>query len=155
MSADQDRIFTQMSRFFDEDEWVYEKLEGESALGMGAAGNNGEWGCVSLADAAAGRVIFYSVAPFLVEPDQRAGVMEYLTRANYGLGIGNFEMDLDDGEVRFKTSLDIDDAELTVELMRPIVYMNVQTMDRYIQGLVAVSEGADPVEAIAQAESEE
>jgi len=35
-----------------------------------------------------------------------AAVAEYITRANWGLSVGNWEIDLNDGETRFKTSLD-------------------------------------------------
>ena len=41
--------------------------------------------------------------PTHVREDKRDVVCRYITRANYGLRNGNLEMDLDDGEVRYKT----------------------------------------------------
>src|SRR5215212_5325423 len=41
-----------------------------------------------------------------VPPERREAVALLLTRANYGIYLGNFEMDLDDGEIRFKVSVD-------------------------------------------------
>jgi hypothetical protein len=39
-------------------------------------------------------------------PGPKRGLVSiYLTKCNYGLNLGNFEMDLDDGEVRYKTVL--------------------------------------------------
>jgi hypothetical protein len=48
----------------------------------------------------------FSVAPDPVPAERRAAVAEYLVDRNYYLTVGAFEMDLDDGEVRFRTSID-------------------------------------------------
>ena len=44
--------------------------------------------------------------------EMRVPMAEFLTRANYGLRIGNFEMDFEDGEVRYKSSVDFEGIEL-------------------------------------------
>ena len=78
---------------------------------------------------------------------------EFITRANYGLTIGNFELDFDDGEVRYKTSLDVEGTALTHSLCRQIVVANVFIMDRYLPGLMAVISGAQtPAQAVANIE---
>ena len=75
-------------------------------------------------------------------------------RANYGLHIGNFELDMGDGEVRFKTSIDTESTALSFELVRNVVYANVMQMDRYLPGLMAVLGGqATPADAIDQVEN--
>jgi hypothetical protein len=85
---------------------------------------------------------------------KRPLVAEFLTRANYGLVIGNFEQDWDDGEVRYKTSLDVEDCELSAMLFAHIVFANVTAMDRYLPGLVAVIAGSQtPSEAVAAVEA--
>jgi len=43
-------------------------------------------------------------------------VNEFLTRANYGLNIGNFEMDFQDGEIRFKTAIDVEEVILRLSI---------------------------------------
>ena len=50
-------------------------------------------------------VTTYAMLPTHVREDKRDVVCRYITRANYGLRNGNLEMDLDDGEVRYKTWL--------------------------------------------------
>ena len=89
---------------------------------------------------------------------------DFLTGANYGLYIGNFEMDFNDGEVRFKTSIDVEGnksvaeegkepAELSFALMKRMVYDNVGVMDKYLPGVMSVIYGgASPTEAIAKVE---
>ena len=76
-------------------------------------------------------------------------VAEFITRANYGLKVGNFEMDMDDGEARFKTSIDVEKSELTRMLVSNLVYINVWTMDRYLPGILSVAYGSEtPRQAI-------
>jgi hypothetical protein len=80
-------------------------------------------------------------------------VAEFITRANYGLRIGNFELDFDDGEVRYKSSLDFEGLALTPELIRNTIYPAVQTIDRYLPGLMSVFYASkSPAEAIAEVE---
>lgn len=67
--------------------------------------------------------------------------------------IGNFEMDLDDGEIRYKTSIDIDGDELTPDIIKRLVYANVTMMDEYLPGIIGVIEkDVSPVDAIAKIE---
>ena len=40
-----------------------------------------------------------------------------------------------DGEVRYKSSIDFEGAELTPSLIRNTIYPAVQTMDRYLPGI--------------------
>ena len=49
-------------------------------------------------------VLCHAYAPFKVAEEDRRRVMEFVTRANCGLKLGNFEMDLDTGVVCFKTT---------------------------------------------------
>jgi len=43
---------------------------------------------------------------------------KFLTRANYGMMIGNFEMDFTDGEIRYKTSIDVEGDKLSSALIK-------------------------------------
>jgi hypothetical protein len=75
-------------------------------------------------------------------------------RANYGMIVGNFEIDLDDGEVRYKTSVDVEGVTATRQLIQNLVAPNVITMDRYLPGLLSVAFGGKhPAEAIAEIEA--
>ena len=88
-------------------------------------------------------------------PEKRTAVAEFITRANYGMRVGNFEMDFNDGEVRFKISVDVDNHELTQALVSNHVYANVWTMDRYLPGLFAVVySDISPLEALEKVEEE-
>ena len=66
---------------------------------------------------------------------------EFLTRANHGLYIGNFELDLEDGSVRFKTSLELADVELTAGLFDRLLTVNLRETTRHLRAIAAVADG--------------
>lgn len=146
-------ILEAAKRFFTEDEWPFSEIEGKAMLRTGFSGDNGNWTCIARAREEQEQFIFYSIAPNNVPEDRRLAAAEFLTRANYGLVIGNFELDFSDGEVRYKTSIDVEGDRLTSPLLKQMVYANVLTMDRYMPGLMAVTYGnVKPVDAITQVE---
>jgi hypothetical protein len=78
---------------------------------------------------------------------------EFLTRANCGLVVGNFELDFEDGAIRYKTSIDVEDTQLNAALIRHLVYVNVLTMDKYLPSLAAlIYTDVSAAEAMAQVE---
>ncbi len=78
---------------------------------------------------------------------------EYTTRANFGLILGNLEMDFSDGETRFKTSIDVEGDRLTPALVRGLVYPNLQAMRQYMPGLDSIlNDDASALEAISEVE---
>jgi len=83
-------------------------------------------------------LLFYSVSPVNIPEDRRPAVAEYITRANYGLNVGNFEIDYTDGEVRYKSSIDVENTELTSARIHNVVYASVWMMDRYLPGIMQV-----------------
>jgi hypothetical protein len=54
-----------------------------------------------------GQLVFYAVRPEEVPADRRADVVELITRANARLAVGSLELDLDAGQLRARTSLDM------------------------------------------------
>ncbi len=146
-------ILDAVVRFFQEDNWHFEQLPDKPILRMGFRGDNGTWRCYAQVREQQQQFVFYSVLEFNIPEDRRPAMAEFLTRANYGLILGNFEMDFRDGEIRYKTSIDVEGDRLTSALIRPMVYVNVLMMDRYLPGIMKVAYGgASPADAIAEIE---
>jgi len=143
-------ILDQVQQFFQQEKWQFSTLEDESALQTAFTSDQGTWMCFAQAieDEATQRFFFYSVCPIKAQ-DNKPAVSEFITRANYGLSIGNFELDFSDGEIRFKTSLDITEDGFGLATIERLVYTNVLMMDRYLPGLMVVLSGqTSPQEAI-------
>ncbi|HNR29304.1 MAG TPA: YbjN domain-containing protein [Candidatus Hydrogenedentes bacterium] len=144
-----------IQKFLDDDHWHYERIEDRTALRMAFKGDNGEWTVVIRTKEDSQRAIFYSLLSETVPADQRALAGEYLHRANFGLPIGCFELDYDDGEVRFRTSLDTEGAPLSAAQVKTYLYINVSTCDLYLGGLKRVLSGAvTPENAIREIEGD-
>lgn len=147
------RGYAAVGAFLKEDGWHPQAMEENYIYRAHFAGRNGEVTCFAQVRVDLEQFLFYVVMPMRVPADRRVAVAEFLTRANYGLRIGNFEMDFDDGEVRYKSSVDFEAAELTPTLIRNAIYPAVQTMDRYIPGVMTVIYGGKtPAEAVEEIE---
>jgi hypothetical protein len=147
------QIFNEMVYFFEEDEWPFDQIADLPAIRSGFSGKNGKWLCYAHAREEVEQFVFYSVLPVNVPPNRLAAAAEFITRANHDMIIGNFEMDYDDGEIRFKTSIDVEGDELTFDLIKQVVYNNVTTMDHYLPGVMAlIYTDISPLEAIKKIE---
>jgi len=125
--------------YLESESWPYRRVEDRPVIQLSYSGDHGTWNCYAVSRDEHSQLVFYSVFPDVVPAERRLEVAEYLTRANYGLMIGNFEMDLDDGDVRYKTSVQLEDEALTIEGVRAVILPNVVVMDRYLPGLRAVT----------------
>lgn len=75
---------------------------------------------------------------------------EFLTRANYGMAIGNFEMDYNDGEIAYKTSITSGGQTISDRMIQDLVFINCLMMDKYFPGMMQVLySGVDPEAAVA------
>ena len=146
-------IFDAATSFFKEDGWSFTQLEEQPILRLGFQGENGQWTCYAQAREEQAQLLFYSACPVKAPEDRRMALAEFLTRANYGLFIGNFELDMNDGEIRYKTSIDVEGDRLTPALVKPLVYANALMMERYLPGIMSVIYGdVAPAEAVARVE---
>jgi hypothetical protein len=136
-------VFETIKQFFSEDEWFFVEVEDRDVLmlRMNHWGENGRFSCQAEYNEAQHIFYFYSYFSINVPEEKQSKMAEFLTRANYGMRIGNFEMDYEDGEVRFRTSIDFEGQELSYFLVSNHVYPNVWMMDRYLPGLFAVVYG--------------
>lgn len=148
------RIYQAMKDFFVQDNWKFYEMQDVPVLMMIFSGKHGRWTCYAQARETQEQFVFYSVCPVNATPERLPQVVEFITRANYGMIIGNFELDYNDGEIRYKTSIDVEGAEFPPQLVKQVVYANVVVLDRYFEGLMRVLYAdANPAEEIAKIES--
>ena len=147
------RAFETVGQFLEEDGWYPQRVGERYAYRVGFSGGNGQLACFAQVHIDIEQFVFHVYSPVKVPEEVRPQVAEFITRANYGMRIGNFEMDFGDGEVRYKSSLDFEDAVLSVELVRNAVYPAVRMMDDYLPGLLSVVYGGKAAaDAIAEIE---
>ena len=149
------RIYDAMTEWFRAEDWKFQESDNQPVLMLGFEGQHATYACYAQARENEEQFIFYVVAPMKVPEAQRMEIAEFLTRANYGLVLGNFELDFSDGEIRYKTSVDCEDVPVLSSCFRPCVYAGVFTADRYFPGLTAVLYGGStPEQAVAMVENQ-
>ena len=95
-------------------------------------------------------------APLNADEEVRQNAAEYLARANYGMIFGNFELDVRDGEISFKLTLDCEDRpSLPDNLIEKSFVLPQSMLEKYGDGLLAVMfKMKSPEEAINEIEGE-
>lgn len=100
--------------------------------------------------------IVYAISPLGADEDDEkmmATMAEFVCRANYGLKNGNFELDMRDGEMRFKSFVDCDGITPTAEMVRNSIHCPAAMFDRYGTGIVdIIFSNATAKDAIAKCE---
>ena len=84
----------------------------------------------------------YLSSPVNGDVDDLHELNKYLTQANFGLRNGNFELDWDDGEIRYKTYVNCSGLEtLPTEIVKDSIYVGWAMMERYGNGIAALALG--------------
>ncbi|MFL5945169.1 MAG: YbjN domain-containing protein [Gaiellaceae bacterium] len=136
-----DSLLGELKRVFTENGWPFSEVAGAPVLVAELAGPDGRWDFYAHAVEEKNLVLLYSIAPQRVPEERRFDVSAFLTRANYGLADGNFELDFEDGEVRFKTVLHVHGDELDGLLVKRVVRASGLALETYLPTIGSVIAG--------------
>lgn len=112
----------------------YSLRDEQSVIDFSVEAPEGEWKCILLLHGRSG-IGFYSVLPFIVPESQRAELALHLMWLNNERILGNFELDLVSGEIRFKTYIDCEIHGLNERMLDRTMLINVATMQKYLPKL--------------------
>ena len=105
------------------------------------------------------KLILHMILPLSAEEGERAKVAEFLLRANYGLKVGGFDFDFNDGEISYRTSIYCGTDEFVAPTYEQIDFALVIGMimvEKYGDALVKVMFGVlEPEDAIESVESDD
>ena len=98
----------------------------------------------------------YAVSPLNADNDDKAvmtTLAEFICRANYGLRNGNFELDMRDGEIRYKVFVDCENLLPSLEVVRRSVIIPCVMFEKYSTGILDVMfKGSSAEEAVSECE---
>lgn len=139
---EQEQIVDAVRDWLDEDNWHYEynaeKRQIKMGISLKSRLKSGKFHINIKKDC----YVVYLYAPINGDKDNLGELAKYLTMANYGLINGNFELDVRDGEVRYKTFVNCDGLEsLSSVVIEDSVYACCAMMDRYGDGIAALALG--------------
>ncbi|MEG0564600.1 MAG: YbjN domain-containing protein [Anaerovorax sp.] len=121
--------------------WNIQEVRG--LFKIDANSENGSWQTFCKIFEEEERFCYYSLFPASVPKEKIPYLAEVLTRINYGLKIGNFEMDYDTGELHFKTYVDFYGEEDLRKAVGQCIYANLVSLDRYFTKLMQAIHGGE------------
>ena len=132
--------------------WRYTKGE-DSFIFFPIVGRQASYDAVVMTNEGMQYVTAYCSIATRVPGDRRVAVAEAITRANFGLPVGGFEMDFADGEVRFRAGIDVEGGSFAPVMLQNMLGLAVAMCDRYHDALMRVMfADMEPAAAIALAE---
>jgi hypothetical protein len=134
-------LFEALKEVFTGEGWSFSEIHPMPVLLTELNGPSGTWKLYAHAVEERQLILFYSICPLVVPPQKRPEMASFLTRANYGLAVGNFELDFADGEIRYKTSLNVEGGRVSPTLVRRLARVNGVAMERYLPGIAAMITG--------------
>ena len=87
------------------------------------------------------RIMTFSIYPIFVPENRRPTVLEAMNRINHSLVYGNFEMDMADGEIRFRTTVESDN-DIQESMIERVLNGNLSLSDKHFGALMAVVFGS-------------
>jgi hypothetical protein len=124
------KIIEAAEQWLVDEKWKFRKAVETNHIECGVTHKNGNYQVHYFADENTQVFRVYVVTPSRVPEDRRIEVALLMTRLNYGRNIGNFELDLNDGEVRYKMSMDVEGSELTKPMVKNMTLAGVTALDR-------------------------
>jgi hypothetical protein len=93
--------------------------------------------------------LFYIQPQLTLLPEMLPSVAEFIARANFGMRIGNFELDYSEAAVCFRSGVNFKGTGLTAALISGAVEPALAAYDEFFPGLARVIAGLDtPAKAI-------
>lgn len=148
-------LVERVERFLKSLKWSYNYDAEEEVFYTGCALDESFRSCNLVIDVQDDMVLCYAFLPIEVPADRRGDVMIFLTCANWGMRAGTFELDLTDGEVRFRTYVACPEGEElpTDEVLTCLLSVPPSMIERYGAALRDVIENkTDPFAAVSMAE---
>lgn len=129
--------------------WDFKRVEKFPVLSVAVEAPNGVIDVYAHAHSDKARLLIYLRPQGLqIETRHLAAMAEFLTRANFGLPLGNFELDMNDGELNFKNSMDVSGGALTAAMVKTMILFGIESTNRYLPGMRAILRGENPKDAI-------
>ena len=139
--------------FLTGDDWKYQFDADKGLFDMGISVKGQLSSCRLKIRVNEDHYLVYACISMQADEASRMKVCDFITRANYGLRNGNFELDLRDGEIRYKSYVDCGEDGYALPdpaIIKKSIYIPAQMMQRYGDGLLAVMYGFQEPEAAIQ-----
>jgi hypothetical protein len=129
-------MFNTLKHHLDKSKIEYAVLDENKAIGFPTRTEKGSFNCLAIIDDNLDRFVFYTDLNVVIPANRRTAMCEMLTRINCGLILGNFEMDMEEGVIRFKTSIDVEGGKLIDKFIENMISTNLSVVDAYFHAIL-------------------
>ena len=150
-----ENLFSTITSYMDEAERHYEADVEDGVISLDMQGDDGEWSIYIsvIDDDEIRRVLIHSYLSVRIPEINRLKVAEQIARFNYDMSMGNFGLSMDDGNVFFKTAVDLADGQITPIMFERMYGLNACVMNDHYAQILSVGFGGEvqvkaPAEAI-------
>ncbi|MCR4415026.1 MAG: YbjN domain-containing protein [Thermoguttaceae bacterium] len=141
--------FETLIGIFEEDGLRHRVIPDRHLVEAGFRGEAGRYLLHFHVDEGEGVFQIFVMLPCFIPEGCRLAVAEAICRANFGMKVGNFELDCDDGEVRFHVGNCFPEGTLDPHVVRRLLGTALHVADRYLPALMSVVYGNElPKDAI-------
>ena len=123
-------------QYLKEHRWSPRESETDTIFFADYVGKSGRLACEARVRPNVEIFIFYIELPVKIPEDKRLIVAEYIARINFRLFTGNLELNMDNGQLRHKSSFDFEGETVTPNLLKNTIWPGIRTIDRYMSGLM-------------------
>ena len=134
-------IISYLKQYFDEQQWHYNHYRPKSSdsdnnnnsqqshyLSLRMRNKKLDGGYLFRVQEHNNLLAVYGILPFLIPESHQSAAMLLITQINYDMLIGNLEMDINDGEIRYKNAIDVE-----------AVGMDENTIEHLLQSVIAMT----------------
>lgn len=153
-------IADELKRYFDKQEWQYSEYGAKADdsqqtthLSLRMRHKGIECGYLFRIQERNGLLAVYGILPFTIPDSHKSAALLLLTQINYDMIVGNLEMDVNDGEIRYKNALDVEvmgiSPQIIDHLLQSVVAMTTVAYDVF-NDLLNTSAPASDIETLLQ-----
>lgn len=131
-----DLLFNKLIEYLDSQQWKYSIKGNRDFIEFNMSLKGKISSCRMVVVASDNEIQAMAFAPIKAAEENFASVVEFITRANYGLKVGKFEFDYRDGEVRYQSCLPCREGMPSMKDVEFVVDLPMLMLQRYGDGLV-------------------
>jgi hypothetical protein len=131
-------IIHSIENFFNNNKIQFNKLESGKTYNFEVKVPEGNWVCRLVLRERTG-ISIYSILPIIVDANKLSELAFYLMKLNNEIVIGNFELNNETNEIKFKTYIDAELNSINERLIERNVLINNATMQKYIKTIMQKS----------------
>ena len=146
-------VYEQFKDHFDKKNFHYETIDDKLVIKLTVHGEDLPQPTIVHVDEDRGVVQILSPIPARMPEEKRTEAAIAVAAANYGLVTGSFDLDLSDGEIRYRATHAFRDGEMTEDMVEYMLKVVFFTTDKYNDKFFALAQNMMTLEQFLEFEN--